>query len=391
MQKQKNKETGITLISLVVTIIDLIILAGVSIAMLVGENGIITQAQRADELTTQAQQKEVIELAVASVQAQGTLELDKTSIEEALCLQLGDSIGWSVTNNDDSNFINIIIGDNEFIVYKNGEVFVKDKIMTAEDIAMNATKYYGLTVSNYETNIKELQDATDWKIFYSDGVNIFLISSDYIEYKYLPKSLDGTSLDVDDTNYRVYMESIVQNYKESNNVTDSRVNELNKKFYETNFSITSSMKALSYMLNPNLWTDFCNENYAGYVIGGPTIELLLKSYNQKYDTHYETLSTNTGYQISLDGGNSFLDYCIDREVININDSLYNVKREENIGMWLASPSNRGNSFIMCLQTGSGTITGAQYSDVKFGIRPIVCLKQNAKIISTDTDKVLVEM
>ena len=54
MQKQKNKERGITLIALVVTIIVLIILAGVSINMLVGENGIINMAQRAKEGTTNA-------------------------------------------------------------------------------------------------------------------------------------------------------------------------------------------------------------------------------------------------------------------------------------------------------------------------------------------------
>ncbi len=60
MCEQRNKERGITLIALVVTIIVLIILAGVSIAMLVGDNGIIRQAQRADELTTQAQQKEKV-------------------------------------------------------------------------------------------------------------------------------------------------------------------------------------------------------------------------------------------------------------------------------------------------------------------------------------------
>ena len=38
MQKQKNKQKGITLIALVVTIIVLIILAGISINMLMGEN-----------------------------------------------------------------------------------------------------------------------------------------------------------------------------------------------------------------------------------------------------------------------------------------------------------------------------------------------------------------
>ena len=45
-EKEKNKDTnkGITLIALVITIIVLLILAGVSIATLTGENGIITRA-----------------------------------------------------------------------------------------------------------------------------------------------------------------------------------------------------------------------------------------------------------------------------------------------------------------------------------------------------------
>ena len=42
-----KKEQGITLIALVVTIVVLLILAGVSIAMLIGENGIITRASEA--------------------------------------------------------------------------------------------------------------------------------------------------------------------------------------------------------------------------------------------------------------------------------------------------------------------------------------------------------
>ena len=53
---KKNK--GITLIALVITIIVLLILAGVSIAMLTGENGILTQAQKAKEETENAQREE---------------------------------------------------------------------------------------------------------------------------------------------------------------------------------------------------------------------------------------------------------------------------------------------------------------------------------------------
>ena len=48
----KNKANkGITLIALVITIIVLLILAGVSIAMLTGENGILAQATNAREKT----------------------------------------------------------------------------------------------------------------------------------------------------------------------------------------------------------------------------------------------------------------------------------------------------------------------------------------------------
>jgi len=46
--KEKN-ESGITLVALVVTIIVLLILAGITIATLFGENGIINKAQKAQE------------------------------------------------------------------------------------------------------------------------------------------------------------------------------------------------------------------------------------------------------------------------------------------------------------------------------------------------------
>ena len=59
--KLKNN-IGITLIALVVTIIVLLILAGVSIAMLTGENGILTQAQRAKTETENAAANEAARL-----------------------------------------------------------------------------------------------------------------------------------------------------------------------------------------------------------------------------------------------------------------------------------------------------------------------------------------
>ena len=61
----KNSK-GITLIALVITIIVLLILAGVSIAMLTGQNGILTQAQNAKEETEESKDWEQVKLAVTS-------------------------------------------------------------------------------------------------------------------------------------------------------------------------------------------------------------------------------------------------------------------------------------------------------------------------------------
>ena len=53
-----KKETGITLIALVITVIVLLILAGVTISALSGDNGILTKAKEAKEKTKQAQEDE---------------------------------------------------------------------------------------------------------------------------------------------------------------------------------------------------------------------------------------------------------------------------------------------------------------------------------------------
>ena len=59
----KNQK-GVTLIALVITIIVLLILAGVSIAMLTGDNGILTQANKSQVSTIEGNVKEAVRLAV---------------------------------------------------------------------------------------------------------------------------------------------------------------------------------------------------------------------------------------------------------------------------------------------------------------------------------------
>ena len=60
---QTQSQRGITLIALVITIIVLLILAGVTIAMVLGPNGIVNRAKESKTKTEQASQNEQTDLA----------------------------------------------------------------------------------------------------------------------------------------------------------------------------------------------------------------------------------------------------------------------------------------------------------------------------------------
>ena len=89
----KNQK-GITLIALVVTIIVLLILAGISIAMLTGENGLITRAEEAKIANAEGAVRDAVVLAVSAYRAdqwnanQSTLSITvdniKTDVETTL-------------------------------------------------------------------------------------------------------------------------------------------------------------------------------------------------------------------------------------------------------------------------------------------------------------------
>ena len=64
IEKMKKYNKGITLIALVVTIVVLLILAGITIASVTGEKGIIKEARTAKELSEKAALEELVELAI---------------------------------------------------------------------------------------------------------------------------------------------------------------------------------------------------------------------------------------------------------------------------------------------------------------------------------------
>ena len=121
MKLNLKERTGITLIALVITIIVLLILAGVSIAMLTGQNGILTQANNAKDETEQANAKEKVESAVIATMSQskrGTLDADK------LVTEITNNYGGQV---DGGAFpVTVTIDGKSFTVDSDGNVTSKD-------------------------------------------------------------------------------------------------------------------------------------------------------------------------------------------------------------------------------------------------------------------------
>lgn len=84
---QKKEEKGITLVALVITIIVLIILAGIAINMTIGENGIFTRAKEAKRLQITAEAKEKIGADILDAQIEATQkdeELQQSKLEEII-------------------------------------------------------------------------------------------------------------------------------------------------------------------------------------------------------------------------------------------------------------------------------------------------------------------
>ena len=69
-----KENRGVTLVALVITIIVLLILAGVSISLVVGDNGVLNQAVNAADNTNKAAVQTELEMAVTAVVADWTAE-----------------------------------------------------------------------------------------------------------------------------------------------------------------------------------------------------------------------------------------------------------------------------------------------------------------------------
>ncbi|MCI8470901.1 MAG: hypothetical protein HFJ35_05470 [Clostridia bacterium] len=289
--------------------------------------------------------------------------------------KLEEKDDWNTS--EDLSFIVKEVGVYQ-IKLQNGNVQSREKeieirnIVKAVDIANNPQENYGKIVTEYRcTNSKAIEN---WKIFYADESNIYLIADDYIASDYVPKGKNGSSINTNGS-YKMYFTNVLKDYVGTSDITNSKVRALDSNYYiSRNYSSTNNnMKAVAYMLDTNVWSVFQGDK-ASYAIAGPTLEIFLKSYNQKYNTNYQARAkSNVGYEISKDGGTSWANYY--GGMIDTSDNLY--IKSSTQSMWLASPSANNSDSIMLVNYGGVTATG--YTGNVLGFRPLVCLKSNVEL------------
>ena len=104
MNMKKKNERGITLIVLVITIIVTLILAGVTISGLNGENGIITKSKEAKIKTEKSKTIEKINLAILTAMTKGDGDIDNATLREELEKEgltvktEGNNLPWDVSD-----------------------------------------------------------------------------------------------------------------------------------------------------------------------------------------------------------------------------------------------------------------------------------------------------
>ena len=344
----KNRKTkGITLIALVITIVILLILSGITIVSLTGENGILKRAQVAKDTTNKNQAAETMNLKITNIQissyaekqelpslqyvadrlcedndmeyvlleSKKTASLDKiivldgksiyTKLKEYpyefeinSSLQLASINGVKVTKKEGtSNFV-IYIDNKKVDVFPNKESgynLLKVEADNGTNISFNEESW-SFTVSNF-TDIN-----TVFTFYFENTVKKLLSLAKLDENKY--NTLDDVLKDNDAINK-------ILNIKESKEYL--LVNNGNNKMFEKFSSeVCSNSEKFKLIVNTSAFSDmleiqkFRNDMYDNYLI---TENILAQSQNAiktMIESNNFKVSSTSSYDVNIYDGKAFL-------------------------------------------------------------------------------------
>ena len=278
------------------------------------------------------------------------------------------------------------------------------KNVNAATIKSNPEKYYGTEVQGFES----YNGQTGWKVFYvkdygdenPDNDVIFLITGDYIEASKV--DIEKTKMTrISGAKYNIHWGTTPSMQTIKNIDLFNIENKL--KMSESTYS---NAKCLSTLLNTENWTKFLDkENGTGiaqYAIGGPTLEMWMASWNEKYPATNEKYTNQQlkyycgslyGYHVGY--GNSNLTYRIHMNTYDgyKYSTLYYPRKQYATedccgGYFLSTPSANTDSTIgsnICKVIYIGDLESTHYFSNYCGLRPIIALKPGVTLNLAEVD------
>ena len=259
----------------------------------------------------------------------------------------------------------------------------------------------------------------DWKIFYvADGNaegeqaggayednigDVYIIAADYLKNTDSRLKLSSMGTVTKNGEYNIYWASAsalpvtVQVTGTETLTIAGRKNKsttINKLFMQNKFGALNSndnCKAVSTLINTANWTDYVNNLYADYVIGTPTLEMWVASWNTVYGNKLKlyTNKNSYGYYVGT-GSNSTTN--TNQYITQVDEGYKNalyfpyrtaIDSSRCYGTWLTSPSALSNHGLMYVYCG-GFVDGNFYGNGIFGVRPLVHLKSGIKLKQNET-------
>lgn len=302
---------------------------------------------------------------------------------------IGSKITVSATCNREDG-TTTTVGEKTFVITVQKELLK----LTAQQIAENPKLYYGKEVVNYKASSS---DTKKYRIFYvdtedyfKDGANTIYLKADVSSKGY--RNL--VSYDVANTKIRK-MNPLWAEGKYSPKDTTGRGENESKWFNSEKAAayLCSPVNETTYSTTTLPWKSSYNSDKANYVIGGPSIEMYVKSYNQveayknatadeaKYKLGASYKTSYPGYIYTINGTQSYslktygetgkdsLDYS------STYNSMYcgNDGRKET-SWYLSSPIHFHSSACMCyVDGGSAQLKAMGYSNAA-ALCPLVALK-----------------
>lgn len=264
--------------------------------------------------------------------------------------------------------------------------------LTAQQIVANPKMYYGKKVENYKVNDS---DTNTYRIFYVSTVNNEFGDPQYTIYLKADcsKSIScSTTYDSANTKVRTMNPQWNKAETSSSNTKTRGDNESNWNTNEKAAAyLCSPVNDTTYSNTKLPWKEYYNSEKAKYVIGGPSVEMYVKSYNQAYEgiadintyilgAKYRA-TNEPGYIYTLNGTQSLIsknDYYTGTDSLDYtkyNSMYYGNNGNKTGNWWLASPS--ANDYKRVCYAGGEKAHLSYYDyNIEVGLSPLIALNSS---------------